>query len=52
MIILGIHLFVRLVETSVENVVSLRRIEAIRRYYATLDTRYYRSVYTECTVEA
>jgi hypothetical protein len=29
--------FVRLVETSVENVVFLRRIEAIRRYYATLD---------------
>lgn len=27
----------RLVETSVENVVFLRRIEAIRRYYATLD---------------
>ena len=29
-----------------ENVVFLRRIAAIRRYYATLDTRYYRSVYT------
>ena len=29
--------FVRLVETSVENVVFLRRIEAIRRYYAALD---------------
>ena len=42
----------RLVGTSVENVVFLRRIAAIRRYYATLDTRYYRSVYTECTVEA
>jgi hypothetical protein len=42
-----------LVETSVENVVFLRRIEAIRRYYATLDTPqrcYYRSVYTECVV--
>jgi hypothetical protein len=37
LIILGIFTFVRLVETSVENVVFLRRIEAIRRYYATLD---------------
>ena len=37
LIILGILTFVRLVETSVENVVFLRRIEAIRRYYATLD---------------
>ena len=37
LIILGIFTFVRLVETSVENVVLLRRIEAIRRYYATLD---------------
>jgi hypothetical protein len=35
--ILGIFTFVRLVETSVENVVFLRRIEVIRRYYATLD---------------
>ena len=38
-----------------ENVVFLRRIEAIRRYYATLETplrRYYRSVYTECIVVA
>jgi hypothetical protein len=37
LIILGIFTFVRMVETSVENVVFLRRIEAIRRYYATLD---------------
>ena len=37
LIILGIFTFVRLVETSVENVVFLRRIEAIRRYYAALD---------------
>ena len=37
LIILGVFTFVRLVETSVENVVFLRRIEAIRRYYATLD---------------
>ena len=37
LIILGIFPFVRLVETSVENVVFLRRIEAIRRYYAALD---------------
>jgi hypothetical protein len=37
LIILGIFTFVRLVENAVENVVFLRRIEAIRRYYATLD---------------
>jgi len=37
LIILGIFTFVRMVETSVENMVFLRRIEAIRRYYATLD---------------
>jgi hypothetical protein len=37
LIILGIFTFVRLVETAVENVVLLGRIEAIRRYYATLD---------------
>ena len=37
LIILGVFTFVGLVETSVENVVFLRRIEAIRRYYATLD---------------
>jgi hypothetical protein len=37
LIILGIFTFVRLVETSVESLVFLRRIEAIRRYYATLD---------------
>jgi hypothetical protein len=37
LIILGVFTFVRLVETSVENVVFMRRIEAIRRYYATLD---------------
>jgi len=37
LIILGVFTFVRLVETSVENLVFLRRIEAIRRYYVTLD---------------
>ena len=37
LIILGVFTFVRLVETSVENVVFLRRMEAIRGYYATLD---------------
>ncbi len=37
LIILGIFTFVRLVETAVENVVFMTRIEAIRRYYATLD---------------
>jgi hypothetical protein len=37
LVILGVFTFVRLVETAVENVVFLRRIEAIRRYYATLD---------------
>ena len=37
LIILGVFTFVRLVETSVENVVFLRRMEAIRSYYATLD---------------
>ena len=37
LIILGIFTFVQMVETSVENVVFLRRIEAIRRYDATLD---------------
>jgi hypothetical protein len=37
LIILGVFTFVRLAETSVENVVFLRRMEAIRRYYATLD---------------
>jgi hypothetical protein len=37
LVILGVFTFVRLVETSVENLVFLRRIEAIRRYYATLD---------------
>lgn len=37
LIILGVFTFVRLVETSVENLVFLMRIEAIRRYYATLD---------------
>jgi hypothetical protein len=35
--ILGIFTFVRLVETNVEDVVCLRRIDTIRRYYATLD---------------
>jgi len=37
LIILGVLTFVRLVETSVENVVFLRRMEAIRRYYGALD---------------
>jgi hypothetical protein len=37
LIILGVFTFVQLVETAVENVVFLRRIEAIRRYYVTLD---------------
>jgi hypothetical protein len=35
--ILGIFTFVRLVETNLEDVVCLRRIDTIRRYYATLD---------------
>jgi hypothetical protein len=34
--ILGCFTIVRLVDTSVANIVSMRRIEAIRRYYATL----------------
>jgi hypothetical protein len=37
LLVLGVFTFVRMVETSVENMVFLRRIEAIRRYYATLD---------------
>ena len=37
LIILGIYTFVRLVETSVEDMIFLRRIGTIRRYYATLD---------------
>jgi hypothetical protein len=37
LIILGIFTFVRLVETNVDDVVDLRRIDTIRRYYATLD---------------
>jgi hypothetical protein len=37
LIILGIFTFARLVETSVESVIFMRRIEAILRYYATLD---------------
>jgi len=37
LIVLGVFTFVRLVETSVENLVFLLRIEAIRRYYARLD---------------
>jgi hypothetical protein len=37
LIILGIFTFVRLVETSIEDVVLRRRIELIRRYYTTLD---------------
>jgi hypothetical protein len=34
--ILGCFTIVRLVDTSVANIVSMRRIEAIRRYYASL----------------
>jgi hypothetical protein len=34
--ILGIFTIVRLVDTSVQNIVALRRIEVIRRYYASL----------------
>jgi hypothetical protein len=37
LVILGVFTFVRLVETSVENLVFLKRIEAIRGFYATLD---------------
>ena len=37
LLVLGVFTFVRMVETSVENIVFLRRIETIRRYYATLD---------------
>jgi hypothetical protein len=37
LIVLGVLTFVRLVETSVENMIFLRRIDAIRSYYATLD---------------
>jgi hypothetical protein len=37
LLVLGAFTFVRMVGTSVENMVFLRRIEAIRRYYATLD---------------
>ena len=37
LIILGVFTFVRLVETSVEHLVFLRRIVAIRLYYVTLD---------------
>jgi hypothetical protein len=38
--ILGWFTVVRLVETSVENIVCRRRIELIRRYYASLDPRH------------
>jgi hypothetical protein len=38
--ILGWFTVVRLVETSVENIVCRRRIEVIRRYYAALDPRH------------
>ena len=38
--ILGWFTTIRLIETSVENIVCRRRIEKIRRYYATLDPRY------------
>ena len=37
LIILGLFTFVRLVETAVEDTVLNRRVEAIRRYYLTLD---------------
>ena len=35
-LILGIFTIVRLIDTSVQNIVALRRIEVIRRYYASL----------------
>ena len=38
--ILGWFTIVRLIDTSAKNIVSLRRIEAIRRYYAGIDPRY------------
>jgi hypothetical protein len=38
--ILGWFTTARLIETSVENIVCHRRIERIRRYYATLDPHY------------
>jgi hypothetical protein len=38
--LLGWFTVVRLVETSVENIVCRRRIETIRRYYASLDPRH------------
>lgn len=37
LIILGLFTFVRLVETAVEDTVLNQRVEAIRRYYVTLD---------------
>jgi hypothetical protein len=37
--VLGWFTTVRLVETTIENIVCRRRIEAIRRYYADLDPR-------------
>jgi len=37
LIILGIFTFVRLVETAVEDTVLMQRVDAIRRYYVTLD---------------
>jgi hypothetical protein len=37
--LLGLFTVVRLVDTSIENIVCLRRIETIRRYYAGLDPR-------------
>jgi hypothetical protein len=37
LLVLGVFTFVRMVENSVENMVFLRRIEAIRRYYVRLD---------------
>lgn len=40
MFILGCFTIVRLVETSIENIVCRRRIETIRQYYAALDTRH------------
>jgi hypothetical protein len=37
--VLGWFTIVRLIDTSVQNIVSRRRIETIRRYYATIDPR-------------
>jgi hypothetical protein len=38
--VLGWFTVVRLIDTSVQNIVSRRRIETIRKYYAAIDPRY------------